>query len=104
MSLTDLSSLFIVIILERHGKYNNENATNEIDAARVKLDASPPDDAGYKTDRVDTIISFAPTPTNKAEDAFQVPNPSGANIGAIALEMSANMLFFISFIGVRFIE
>ena len=104
VSFTDFSSLLIVIIVETQGKYNNENATNEIDAASEKLAASPPEDAGYNTESVDTIISFEPTPTSKDEAARHVPKPSGINSGAITFEINARILFFISFIGDRLME
>lgn len=104
VSFMDFNSLLIVIIVERQGKYNNENTTNEIDAASEKLAVSPPADAGYSTERVDTIISFAPTPTSIDAVAFHVPNPSGIKIGAITFDIIAIILFFMSLIGAKLSE
>ena len=96
VSLNDFNSLFIVIILDKHGKYNNEKTTNEITVGIEKLPEIPPEATGYRTDKVETIISFAPTPTIRDEAACHVPKPSGANICAITLEINAIILSFIS--------
>ena len=54
-------------------------------------DASPVTFAS--TPIVDTIDSFAENPDKEAATAFQLSNPSGAKIGAIAPPITANKLF-----------
>ena len=54
-------------------------------------DASP--DTFARTPIVVTIDSFAENPDKEAATAFQLPNPSGLKIGAIAPPITANKLF-----------
>ena len=57
--------------------------------------------APYNTPNVETIFSFAIHPVTTATDAFQLPNPSGANIHCILLPIVANILSSISHIPPR---
>ena len=65
-----------------HGVYKRQNTSN--DAASTLPIAFISDDVEpYRTDNVETTLSFAMKPVINAVDTFQSPKPSGLNTGAI---------------------